>query len=69
MPKMNGYEVARRFRELPWSREIVLVALTGWGQADDRKKSSDAGFDLHLVKPVDPAVLKQLLAGLAPTAT
>jgi len=69
MPKMNGYEVARRLREQRWSREIVLVALTGWGQVDDRKKSSDAGFDLHLVKPVDPAVLKQLLAGLAPTAT
>ena len=64
MPKMNGYEVARHLREQPWSREIVLVALTGWGQVDDRKKSSDAGFDLHLVKPVDPAVLKQLLAGL-----
>jgi len=66
---MNGYEVARRFREQPWSREIVLVALTGWGQVDDRKKSSDAGFDFHLVKPVDPSTLKQLLAGLAPTST
>ena len=64
MPKMNGYEVARRFREQPWSKEIVLVALTGWGQLEDRKKSSDAGFDFHLVKPVEPAVLKQLLAGL-----
>ena len=67
MPKMNGYEVARRFREQSWSREMVLVALTGWGQEEDRKKSSDAGFDFHLVKPVEPAALKQLLAGLAQT--
>jgi CheY-like chemotaxis protein len=65
MPKMNGYEVARRLREQPWSREMLLVALTGWGQEDDRKKSSDAGFDFHLVKPVEPAALKRLLAGLA----
>jgi CheY-like chemotaxis protein len=69
MPKMNGYEVARRLREQPWSRELVLVALTGWGQEDDRKKSAAAGFDFHLVKPVEPAALKQLLAGLAQTST
>ena len=69
MPKMNGYEVARRLREQPWSRELVLVALTGWGQEDDRKKSAAAGFDFHLVKPVDPSALKQLLAGLAQTST
>ncbi|MBC8072270.1 MAG: PAS domain S-box protein [Deltaproteobacteria bacterium] len=68
MPKMNGYEVARRLREQPWSREILLVALTGWGQEDDRKKSSEVGFDFHLVKPVDPSALKQLLTGLAQTS-
>ena len=68
MPKLNGYEAARRMREHPWSQGMVLVALTGWGQEDDRKKSLDAGFTLHLVKPVAVDVLKKLLAGLK-TAT
>jgi PAS domain S-box-containing protein len=66
MPKLNGYEAARRVREQPWGRTVVLVALTGWGQEADRRKSADAGFDFHLVKPVDPAALKKLLAGLEP---
>jgi two-component system, chemotaxis family, CheB/CheR fusion protein len=66
MPKINGYEVARRIREQPWARETVLVALTGWGDEAVRKKSSAAGFDFHLVKPVAPAALMKLLADLAP---
>ena len=62
MPKMNGYEACRHIRGQAWGREMVLVALTGWGQEDDRRKSSDAGFDSHLVKPVDAAALMKLLA-------
>lgn len=61
MPVLNGYEAAGRLRSLPWGREILLVALTGWGQAEDRKRSQEAGFDQHLVKPVDPQVLQRLL--------
>ncbi len=64
MPKVNGYNVARRIRAEEWGRNVVLVALTGWGQTDDRKKSADAGFDHHLVKPVEDTALRRLLAGL-----
>ena len=53
LPGMDGYEVARRLRELPQTRESLLVALTGYGQAEDRERSNAAGFDDHLVKPVD----------------
>ena len=68
MPKVNGYDAARRIRAEGWGKNMVLVALTGWGQEDDRQKSADAGFDFHLVKPVEPAALMKLLAGLR-TAT
>lgn len=61
MPILNGYDACRRIREQPWSRDIVIVALTGWGQEEDTKKSGDAGFDHHLVKPVDLAVTEQLI--------
>jgi PAS domain S-box-containing protein len=61
LPKLNGYEACRRIRQQPWGKNMVLVALTGWGQDDDRKKSSDAGFDGHLVKPVELVVLNKLL--------
>ncbi len=64
MPKMNGYEAARRMRGCPWGRDMVLVALTGWGQEDDRQKSAQAGFDHHLVKPVEMHTLTKLLSGL-----
>ena len=64
LPKLNGYEVARRIRQQPWGRDMILVALTGWGQDDDRRLSQEAGFDLHIVKPVDLAALEKLLAGL-----
>ncbi|HEY5929932.1 MAG TPA: CHASE3 domain-containing protein, partial [Burkholderiales bacterium] len=53
MPRLNGYDAARRIREQAWGKDIMLVALTGWGQEEDRRKSRDAGFDEHLVKPVD----------------
>ena len=61
MPHANGYEVARRIRGEPWGRDMVLVALTGWGQDSDRRRSHEAGFNSHLTKPVDPRVLDDLL--------
>ncbi len=64
MPKMNGYDTARRLRQQAWAKEVVLVALTGWGQDEDRRKSQDAGFDLHMTKPIEPAALEKLLASL-----
>jgi len=64
LPKMNGFEAARKIREQPWGKTMVLVALTGWGQDEDRQKSREAGFDGHLVKPVDHAALTKLLAEL-----
>jgi CheY-like chemotaxis protein len=62
MPRLNGYDAARRIRAEPWGGGMVLVALTGWGQEDDRRRTAEAGFDRHLVKPVDPAALAGLLA-------
>lgn len=62
LPKMNGYEVCRRLREQPWGQSAFLVALTGWGQADDLRQASEAGFDRHLVKPVEEGVLQRVLA-------
>lgn len=61
MPKLDGYEVARRIRAQPWGRRITLVALTGWGQESDRRRSGEAGFDSHLVKPLDLEKLTELL--------
>lgn len=62
MPKMDGYEVARHIRMQPWGNEMLLVAMTGWGQKRDKQQARDAGFDRHLTKPVDPLVLAGLLA-------
>ena len=61
LPRMNGYEVAERIRRQPWGKEMNLMALTGSGQDSDRLRSKEAGFNRHLVKPVDPTVLLQLL--------
>ena len=61
MPKLDGYETARRLRERPWSHATRLFALTGWGQEEDRERARQAGFDRHLVKPVDPDELTELL--------
>ena len=69
MPRADGYEVARRIRCEPWGRGITLVALTGWGQESDRRRSEEAGFDVHLTKPVDPKVVSELLAGAASATT
>ena len=64
IPKLNGYDVARRVREQSWGKEIVLIAVTGWGQAEDLQRTIEAGFDHHLVKPVDPTDLTRLLSSL-----
>ncbi len=61
MPKMDGYELARAFRSHPALKGVVLVALTGWGQPEDRRRSKEAGFDHHLVKPVEADALQRLL--------
>jgi len=64
MPMLDGYEVAKRIRAQPWGQRITLVALTGWGQDSDRRRSREAGFDSHLVKPLDLETLTDLLARL-----
>jgi len=64
MPLLDGYEVARRIRAQEWGKAVTLVALTGWGQESDRRRSQDAGFDTHLVKPLDLEKLNALLARL-----
>jgi PAS domain S-box-containing protein len=61
MPRVNGYEVSRRIREQSWGQGMVLVAVTGWGQEEDKRRATEAGFDHHLTKPVDPAALERLL--------
>ena len=68
MPLLNGLDVCRQIRGQSWSQGMVLIALTGWGQESDRQHSQAAGFDHHLVKPVDPQALMKLLAGLSDAA-
>jgi len=65
LPGMNGYEVAKQIRQQPALKNVVLVATTGYGQESDRKRSQEAGFDYHLVKPVELATLEKLLAATA----
>jgi CheY-like chemotaxis protein len=62
MPGVSGYEAARRIRQQDWGRGLALVAVTGWGQDEDRRRSSDAGFDVHLVKPVDLRSLQDVFS-------
>jgi CheY-like chemotaxis protein len=62
LPELDGHEVCRRVREQPWGKDIRIIALTGWGQDDDRRKSEEAGFNGHLVKPVDYEKLLALLS-------
>ena len=62
LPKVNGYDLAKQIRERPWAKNIVLVALTGWGQDAHRRRSTEAGFNHHLTKPVELDVLQQILA-------
>jgi CheY-like chemotaxis protein len=65
LPEMDGYEVARRLRRDPQFTDLVLVALTGWGSEEDKRRSSEAGFNFHLTKPVEAGIVEELLAGLA----
>ena len=64
LPELSGYEVCRRIREQSWGKSTVIIAQTGWGQDEDRRKSKEMGFNYHLVKPIDPLTLGKLLAGL-----
>jgi CheY-like chemotaxis protein len=64
LPKLNGYDAARRIQDQRGGDEIVLVALTGWGQEHDRRRSKEAGFDQHMTKPVEYETLKKLLNAL-----
>ena len=61
MPDMTGYDAARRIRREAWGRQVLLVAVTGWGQEDDKEKARAAGFDRHLTKPIDPDQLERML--------
>jgi CheY-like chemotaxis protein/two-component sensor histidine kinase len=64
MPKLNGYEVCRHIREQEWGKRICLIALSGWGQDEDRRRTEAAGFDHHLVKPVEVAALMRLIGSV-----
>ncbi|GAB2601997.1 CheR family methyltransferase [Spirosoma areae] len=66
MPGLDGYETARRMRQQPWGRSLMLIALTGYGQGNDKRRSQEAGFNGHLVKPIEVEALTQLLASLLP---
>ena len=65
LPKLNGYEVGRRLRLQEWSRDIVLIAITGLGNEEDKRQSLEAGLDHHLVKPVSSTIIEKLLAEVA----
>jgi len=69
MPGMTGYETARRIRLEAWGRRTLLIAVTGWGQDDDKRKAQAVGFDHHLTKPVDPGELDRLLGALLSTSS
>jgi CheY-like chemotaxis protein len=62
MPDLSGYEVAKRIRLEAWGRKVTLIAMTGWGQEEDKRRAHLAGFDHHLTKPVDPEHLEELFA-------
>jgi CheY-like chemotaxis protein len=68
MPRLDGYATARRMRERPWGRGACLIALSGWGQEEDKRRATEAGFDEHLTKPVDPAQVAAVIAR-CPTRT
>jgi CheY-like chemotaxis protein/two-component sensor histidine kinase len=68
LPRMNGYDAARRIRAQSWGSDMLLIAITGWGQEADRHRSRDAGFDHHLVKPVSPITLMHMLQKVAAPA-
>jgi signal transduction histidine kinase/CheY-like chemotaxis protein len=61
MPKLNGFDACRRIRQEPWGQHVTLIAISGWGHDEDRQRAKEAGFDHHLVKPVDPVGLAKAL--------
>jgi two-component system CheB/CheR fusion protein len=65
LPGLDGYQVAQRLREDPALKDVTLIAASGYGQEADRRRSREVGFDRHLVKPVDPRELREILAGIA----
>ncbi|HTU63387.1 MAG TPA: response regulator, partial [Polyangiales bacterium] len=67
MPDLTGHELARRLRQEAWGRHALLVALTGWGQDEDKERSRAAGFDHHLTKPVDAEKVEELLRSFLET--
>ena len=66
MPGLSGYEIAGRLRAMPFGDQVVLIAVTGWGQPGDRERAQEAGFDYHLTKPADPTTIQQIVAGGRP---
>jgi CheY-like chemotaxis protein len=62
MPRMNGYEACKAMRGAAWGKDLYIIALSGWGQAEDRKRSDEAGFDEHIVKPIDRKTLLRLMS-------
>jgi signal transduction histidine kinase len=68
MPRLSGYDVARRLRAEPWGKQMLLIAVTGWGQENDKQRALDAGFDCHLTKPVAVADLTRALSSIAANA-
>ena len=68
MPGIDGYETARRLRARPWAHATLLCAQTGWGQEDDKRRARTAGFDRHLVKPIDPEEISRIVAEVCQSA-
>jgi CheY-like chemotaxis protein len=69
LPELNGYELARKIRQTAWGSEVVLVAVTGWGQSEDRRRALEAGFDHHLTKPVEPEAIESVLQVVSSSAS
>jgi len=69
MPRLDGYQAAKRIRQQPWGKHMILIALTGWGQQQDRRRTQEAGFDAHLTKPVNYDAIMTLLTDLANSPT
>ena len=65
LPDLSGYELAKHARAAPWGQRVVLVAVTGWGQEEDRRRAFEAGFDHHLTKPIEAEKLERLLHSVA----
>jgi CheY-like chemotaxis protein len=69
MPRLDGYQAAQRIRQQPWGKQMILIALTGWGQQQDRRRTQEAGFDAHLTKPVNYEAIMTLLTNLSNSPT